>query len=246
MNCWGEAASAATPASAARMTAVAGVTNPPPEPHRPWPPEPRRSSHQQNAPSLPHPPFTAVRCLCPAWFAANLERRGDFRDKGAAMETEVSFEHEATFDHGEVSGQLKLGKFEEQYEELFAEVIEDGIITAEERARLDKVADSFGLDRQRLHQLEQALQAAYESRHHVQIRDLSDEQEAPASIAVHPTAARDPHLVPLDQQVANLTMTVADLQRQLERAGAREAVEGDLSNVRAAPAASQESPEPLT
>src|SRR5258706_4538452 len=166
---------------------------------------------------------------------------GTSATKERAMETEVSFEHEATFEHGEVSGQLKLGKFEEQYEELFAEVIEDGIITAEERARLDKVADSFGLDRQRLHQLEQALQAAYESRHHVQIRDLSDEQEAPASIPVHPTAARDPRLVALEQQVAKLTMSVAELERDLERAVAREAAYVDLFNVRAAPVASQES-----
>jgi hypothetical protein len=161
------------------------------------------------------------------------------------METEVSFEHEATFDQGEVTGQLKLGKFEVQYEELFAEVIEDGVITAEERARLDKAADNFGLDRSRLHQLEQALQAAYVSRHRVQIRDLSDE-EAPASIAVHPSAARDPRLVALEQQVARLTMRVVELERELEKAMAREAVEVDLSDVPAAPVASEESAEELS
>jgi hypothetical protein len=160
------------------------------------------------------------------------------------METNVSFEHEATFDQGEVTGQIKLGKFEMHYEELFAEVIEDGIITAEERARLDKAADNFGLDRQRLHQLEQALQAAYESRHHVQIRDLSEE-EAPASIAVHATAARDPRVLALEQQVARLTMRVTELEQELEKAMAREAVEVDLSDVPVAPVASDESAEEL-
>lgn len=162
------------------------------------------------------------------------------------METEVSFEHEATFERGETSGQLKLGKFELQYEELFAEVIEDGVITTDERARLDTVADNFGLDRQRLHQVEQALQAAYESRHRVRIRDLSDEEETPASIAVHVTAARDPRLVALEQQVAKLTTRVAELERELEKATAREAVEVDLSDLPAVPVTSEESAEELS
>ena len=44
-------------------------------------------------------------------------------------EQDVTFEHGAEFEAGEVSGNVRLGKFESYYEALFAEVIEDGIIT---------------------------------------------------------------------------------------------------------------------
>src|SRR6185369_3018926 len=113
--------------------------------------------------------------------------------RGATMTTEeFSFEHEGTFEKGELTGGLKLGKFEVHYEEIFAEVIEDGVITLEERARLDKAADALGLDRQRLRKLEEALQAAYEARHHVRVREMADEEDAPppASIVVRPEAAQ--------------------------------------------------------
>jgi hypothetical protein len=45
-------------------------------------------------------------------------------------ENEALFEYGAGFEPGEASGNLQVGKFEAYYEELFAEVIEDGIITA--------------------------------------------------------------------------------------------------------------------
>src|SRR5882672_8512622 len=93
---------------------------------------------------------------------------------------EFSFEHEGAFDKGELTGNLRLGKFEVHYEEIFAEVIEDGVITVEERARLDKAATALGLDRQRLRKLEQALQAAYEACHRVVVRELAE--EPPASL----------------------------------------------------------------
>jgi hypothetical protein len=97
-------------------------------------------------------------------------------------EANVTFEHQAGFEAGEVSGNVRLGKLEAMYEELFAEVIEDGVITVEERKQLDKMADNLGLDRMRLHKLESALQAAYESRNRVVIKDLSDAEPGPQSI----------------------------------------------------------------
>src|SRR5262249_27625591 len=160
---------------------------------------------------------------------------------------EFSFEHEGTFETGELTGNLKLGKFEVHYEEIFAEVIEDGVITLEERARLDKAADALGLDRQRLRKLEEALQAAYEARHHVRVREMADEEDAapPASIVVRPEAAQDPRMLALEIQVAKLTARVAELERELAEAHEREAVEVDLSEMPATVEAVEETPDEL-
>src|SRR5512140_3992876 len=91
---------------------------------------------------------------------------------------DATFEHSQRFQLGEVTGNVRLGKLEAMYEELYAEVIDDGIITQEERNQLDKMADNLGLDRARLRRLEQALQAAYEARHNVVIREQLAPEEA--------------------------------------------------------------------
>ncbi len=153
------------------------------------------------------------------------------------MTDQFSFEHEQGFQQGEISGQLRLGKFEAHYEEIFAEVIEDGVITLEERARLNKAADALGLDRARLRRLEEALEAAYEARHRVRVRELADE-DAPASIVVTPEQAKDPRVAVLERRVAQLEALVAELTAELEQARSQVAVEVDLSNIAApAPAA---------
>lgn len=87
-----------------------------------------------------------------------------------------AFEHVASFDAGETSGSIRLGKFEAMYEEIFAEVLEDGVITVEERERLDAAADSMGLDRDRLRRLEASLQAAWEAHHKVHVVVQSAEE----------------------------------------------------------------------
>src|SRR5512140_2552356 len=53
------------------------------------------------------------------------------------------FEQRLSFEPGEMAANVRLGKLEMMYEELFAEVIEDGIITQEERQKLDKMAESL-------------------------------------------------------------------------------------------------------
>src|SRR5580692_768854 len=108
------------------------------------------------------------------------------------MTDQFSFEHEQGFQQGELSGQLRLGKFEAHYEELFAEVIEDGIITLEERARLNKAADALG-------------------RHRVRVREMADEQDAPASIVLTPEPTNDPRVAMLERRIAQLEALVADL-----------------------------------
>ena len=165
------------------------------------------------------------------------------------MTDTFSFEHEHGFQQGELTGQLQLGKFEAHYEEIFAEVIEDGVITLEERNRLNKAADALGLDRSRLRRLEEALEAAYEARHRVRVREVADEEAPPASIVLTPEAARDPRVGLLERRVAELQAQVAELTEELEQARSQVAVEVDLSNIatpNAEPQATQETPEELS
>jgi hypothetical protein len=136
------------------------------------------------------------------------------------------------FQAGEVSGNVQLGRLESYYEELFAEVIEDGIITADERARLDRMADSLGLDRARLRRLEQALQASYETQHRVVIRDESSQPDVdpPRSLApVEP--ATDVRTLGLQRRVSALEARVVELEAALAQAEAQLAVEVDVSGV---------------
>ena len=80
-----------------------------------------------------------------------------------------------------------------------------------------------------LRRLEEALQAAYEARHHVRVREVADEEPPPASIVLTPDAARTPHVSALKLRIAELESRVADLMRQLDEARAQVAVEVDLS-----------------
>ena len=131
---------------------------------------------------------------------------------------------------------MQLGRLESYYEELFAEVIEDGIIAAEERARLDRMADSLGLDRARLRRLEQALQAAYEGQHRVVIREeLPERAEGPASLApVEP--ATDVRTLALQRRVATLEARVRELEAALAQAETQLSVEVNLAGVSGAAA----------
>src|SRR5580658_1574913 len=149
---------------------------------------------------------------------------------------DFSFKHEQGFAQGEISEALNLGKVQAHYEELFAEVIEDGVITPEERARLNRAADSLGIDRENLRRLEEALQAAYEARHHIRVHELVDDEDTPVSLVVPAQATRDPRVVMLERRVAQLEARVAELTGELEQARSQVAVEVDLSQMPAAPA----------
>jgi hypothetical protein len=61
------------------------------------------------------------------------------------------------------TGSLRLGPFERLYESLFADALEGGEISAEERERLNLAADALGLDASRVARLEAALLDAWES-----------------------------------------------------------------------------------
>jgi hypothetical protein len=153
---------------------------------------------------------------------------------------DATFEHSQRFELGEVTGNVRLGKLEAMYEELYAEVIEDGVITQDERNQLDKMADSLGLDKARLRRLEQALQAAYEARARVVIKDLSmDDAPPPATIApLEP--ATDHRTLALERRIKFLEARIGELEHDLEDARAHISVEVDFSDhAGAAPAAAE-------
>jgi hypothetical protein len=165
------------------------------------------------------------------------------------------FEVAASFEAGEAQRGVRLGRLEVQYEELFSQVIEDGVITAEERAELERAADALGLDRARLMQLEQALTAAYEARRRVRVREIAvaTDAHAPDDAAL---AAAPASLSPLEgsaelraqalaRRVRALEARVAELERELEEARAQAAVDVDLSGVSASGTLPSDDPEEL-
>ncbi|HEX6764923.1 MAG TPA: hypothetical protein VF103_05580 [Polyangiaceae bacterium] len=155
-----------------------------------------------------------------------------------------AFEHGAGFAAGEVSGGFGLGPLETQYEELFAEVLEDGIITAEERARLERAADNLGIDRARLARLEQAMVAAYQTRHRVQI--VEHYEEPAASLApLRVEAEGDAGRALLLGRIEQLEARIRELEEELRRAQAAINVEVDLSGLEADAERASEDPEDL-
>ncbi|HEY3817736.1 MAG TPA: hypothetical protein VGL81_11220 [Polyangiaceae bacterium] len=73
------------------------------------------------------------------------------------------FEIAPSMADGEDTGSVRMGPFERLYESLFAEALEGGEISAEERERLNLAAKALGLDASRVAGLEAALLDAWES-----------------------------------------------------------------------------------
>jgi hypothetical protein len=88
----------------------------------------------------------------------------------------------------EDTGSFLPGDFEKQYEELFAEALEEGEISAEERHRLDLAAAALGLDPERARRLENALLHAYESHAAITLAERAD----PSSLADNAPATARP------------------------------------------------------
>src|ERR1700744_3996078 len=154
------------------------------------------------------------------------------------------FEHGAGFVAGEGSGGFGVGPLETQYEELFAEALADGVITPEERARLEKAADNLGLDPQRLMRLEQAMVAAYQTRHRVQI--VEHYEEPRASLApLRVEADGDAGRTLLLKRIEQLEARVKELEVELRKAHASINVEVDLSEVEEAAHDASEDPEEI-
>jgi hypothetical protein len=154
----------------------------------------------------------------------------------------AGFEHGQGFVAGEVSGMLGLGPLEVEYEELFADAMADGVITAEERARLERAADNMGLDRARLVRLEQAMLAAYQARHKIQIVEHYEEPARSISPLVV-QADGDAGRMLLLKRIELLEARVVELEEELRRAQAAVNVEVDLSAVESAAQVASEDPD---
>jgi len=155
-----------------------------------------------------------------------------------------SFEHGAGFSAGQTSGGFGLGPLETQYEALFAEALQDGVITAEERTRLERAADNLGIDRGRLSRLEQAMVAAYQTRHRVQI--IEHYEEPAASLApLRVEAEGDAGRTLLLKRIEQLDARVRELEEELRRAQANVNVEVDLTGLEADADRASEEPEDL-
>jgi hypothetical protein len=161
------------------------------------------------------------------------------------MTTEASlFTVGGQFEQGEITGNVRLGKFEAQYEELFAEALEDGVITEEERVRLDRAASSLGLDRQRVAALEEALAAAWAARHQAPVREPARDDAPATSLRPHQLES-DPHVKALRRQITELEARVRELEAELEEARSHVAVEVDFSDLAGAAAPSTDDPEDI-
>jgi hypothetical protein len=140
------------------------------------------------------------------------------------------------------AGGLTLGPLEAQYEELFAEVLEDGVITNDERVRLEKAADNLGLDRERLLRLEQAMVASYETTNRVHVVEHYEER-AMSLVPIQIAQAGDTGRALQEKRIAQLEARVRELEEELRTARAHVNVEVDLSDLETAAEDATEDPE---
>lgn len=134
------------------------------------------------------------------------------------------------FDAGEVAGGLELGPYAAHYQELFADALEDGVITADERERLDKAADNLGMDRLKLGQLEQAMIRAYEA--HNRVKVVERWEEAPVSLQpIDVGSSGDEGSRMLLAQIERLQARIVELEEELREARSHVNVEVDLSGL---------------
>jgi len=139
---------------------------------------------------------------------------------------QMAFEHADGFvPNAELLG-IELGPLELAYQELFADVLADGVITPEERMVLEKAAARMGLDRERLSKLEKAMMAAFEAHHRVRVVEQYERATTPP-----PTSAVTPDSRALLARIHELEARVRDLEDELRRAQSSIAVEIDLGDL---------------
>lgn len=112
---------------------------------------------------------------------------------------------------------VTLGPLEAVYQELFAVVLSDGVITEAERSQLENAADKLGLDRMRIGKLEQAMIAAYESSHRVRVVEHAPEAASLSPLLLEAGGGDTRHAVLL-ARIQQLQARVAQLEGELEAA----------------------------
>jgi hypothetical protein len=140
------------------------------------------------------------------------------------------FDVRAGFDAGQVGGGLDLGPYAAHYRELFADVLDDGVITAEERERLDQVAKNLGIDASKLAQLERAMISAYEAHHRVSVVEPWQAGASPTPTLESPVWSGEP-ADPLLAELGRLRSRVAELEEALRDARSHVNVEVDFSEL---------------
>ena len=151
-----------------------------------------------------------------------------------------AFEHAAGFDRTS-NFALSLGPLESQYQDLFAEVLEDGVITPEERERLEKAADNLGLEPKRLLRLEEAMVASYEMKNRVRVIERYEEPQSLSPINV--AEAGDAGRTVLQKRIQVLEARVKELEEELSNARAHISVEVDVSGFERVAEDASEDPE---
>ncbi len=138
------------------------------------------------------------------------------------------FDVRAGFDAGQVSGGLDLGPYSDHYRELFADVLDDGVITSEERERLNQVAKNLGMDTEKLLRLERAMIAAYEAHHRVSV---VERWQTGAALAppLESKARGEDQQTTLLTEIQSLRARVSELEEELREARAHVNVEVDFS-----------------
>jgi hypothetical protein len=146
-----------------------------------------------------------------------------------------SFVHNSEFQAAAPQAGLSLGPLEREYQVLFAEALQDGVITSDERARLDSAANQLGLNPERLARLEDAMTAAFETHHRVRV--VNQPLQPHTSLAPL-EGVRAPLSVPggaetaaLQAENAHLREQIAALQTELARAQAHVNIELDFSGL---------------
>jgi hypothetical protein len=140
------------------------------------------------------------------------------------------FDVRAGFDAGQVGGGLDLGPYATHYRELFADVLDDGVITAEERERLDRVAKNLGIDASKLAQLERAMISAYEAHHRVAVVEPWQADASPTPTLESPVFSGEP-ADPLLAEIGRLRTRVSELEEALRDARSHVNVEVDFSEL---------------
>lgn len=135
------------------------------------------------------------------------------------------------FRGGQSAKAVTLGPLEAVYQELFAAVLSDGVITEAERSQLESAADKLGLDRLRIGKLEQAMIAAYESSHRVRVVEHAPEAASLSPLRLEAGGGDARHAVLL-ARIQQLQTRVAQLEAELEAAKSAgvEVDVGDLSD----------------